>query len=233
MCCPLVGGMAAQQTQVLSSLTRRHGIKVASAVSIEACCLAIGELVGHSSVLSVSRMNNATVVFLDCVDKANELVEQGIVIDGEFISVLPLSMPAKKVIISNVPPFVSDVILTEALSRYGKLVSPIKKIPISSESPLLKHIVSFRRFVYMIIPDDADLDLTLNFRIEDFSYSIFVTTGQAKCFGCRFKGHLIRNCPNKNVEGEKMNEVVQGKENDGKECGTFGRGGEGRSFSRN
>lgn len=70
----------------------------------------------------------------------------------------------------------------------------------------------------MIIPDDADLDLTLNFRIEDFSYSIFVRTGKFKCFGCGNKGHLIRNCPTKNVEGEKSNEVVvQGKENDGKE----------------
>lgn len=121
--------MATQQTQGLNTLTRRHTIKVASAVSIEACCLAVGELVGHSSVLSASRMNNATVVFLDSVEKANELVEQGIVIDGEFISVLPLSMPAKKVIISNVPPFVSDAIITQALLRYGKLVSPIKKDP--------------------------------------------------------------------------------------------------------
>ncbi len=61
----------------------------------------------------------------------------------------------------------------QALSRYGKLVSPIKKIPLRSELPLLKHIVSFRRFVYMIIPEDADLDLTLNFRIDDFSYTFF------------------------------------------------------------
>ncbi len=28
---------------------RRHAIKVASAVSVEVCCLAVGEVVGHSS----------------------------------------------------------------------------------------------------------------------------------------------------------------------------------------
>lgn len=220
MCDPLFGSMSALQTQGLSSLTRRHAIKVASTVSVEKCCLAVGEVVGHASVLSASRMNNATVIFLDSVDKANELVERGIVIDGEFISVLPLSLPAKKVILSNVPPFVSDVFLTQALTRYGKLVSPIKKIPISSESPFLKHVVSFRRFVYMIIPEDADLDLTLNFRIDDFSYAIYVTTGKVKCFGCGITGHLIRNCPNKNTEGEKVEEnatVEQGSEvEDGK-----------------
>lgn len=196
----VLGSMSAQRAQGLSSLTRRHAVKVASAVSVEACCLAVGEVVGLSSVLSASRMNNAIVVFLDSVDKANELVERGIVVDGEFISVLPLSLPAKKVTLSNVPPFVSDEILTQALTRYGKLVSPIKKIPISSQSPLLKHIVSFRRFVYMIIPDDADLDLTLNFRIDDFSYAIFVSTGKVKCLGCGHTGHLVRNCPNKNNE---------------------------------
>lgn len=210
-----LGSMSAQRVQGLCSLTRRHAVKVTSAVSIEDCCLAVGEVVGHSGVLSASRMNNALVVFLDSVEKANELVERGIVVSGEFVSVLPLSLPAKRVTLSNIPPFVSDEILTQALSRYGKLVSPIKKIPISSESPLLKHIVSFRRFVYMVIPDDADLDLSLNFRIEDFSYTIFVTTGKTKCFGCGKIGHLIRNCPNKNNEGEKENEnrmVQQGEE---------------------
>lgn len=202
----VVGSMLAQRVQGLCSLTRRHAVKVASGVNIEDCCLAVGEVVGHSGVLSASRMNNALVVFLDSVEKANELVERGIVISGEFVSVLPLSLPAKRVTLSNVPPFVSDEILTQALSRYGKLVSPIKKIPISSESPLLKHIVSFRRFAYMIIPDDADLDLTLNFRIEDFSYTIFVTTGKTKCFGCGKTGHLIRNCPTKSNVVEKGNE---------------------------
>ncbi len=119
--------MSAQRAQVLCSLTRRHAIKVTSVVSVEDCCLAVGEVIGHLGVLSASRMNNAIVFFLDSVDKANDLVEQGIVIRGEFVSVLPLSLPAKKVTLSNVPPFVSDETLTQALSRYGKLVSPIKK----------------------------------------------------------------------------------------------------------
>ncbi len=72
--------MAAGGSEVLESLTRRHGVKVASAVSIAECCLAAGEVVGFNSVLSAARMNSAIVIFLSTVEKANELVECGLVI---------------------------------------------------------------------------------------------------------------------------------------------------------
>ncbi len=121
-------------------------MKVAAAVSVEDCCLAIGEAIGHESILSASKMNNAAVIFLNTVEKANDLVEGGIVVDGLFTPVLPLSMPSKKVTLSNVPPFISDELLSQSLSRYGKLVSQIKKIPIGSANPLIKHVFSFRRF---------------------------------------------------------------------------------------
>ncbi len=44
--------MTAPRSQVLSKLTRRHGVKVAAAVSVEDCCLAAGEVVGHENIVS-------------------------------------------------------------------------------------------------------------------------------------------------------------------------------------
>ncbi|KAK3568221.1 hypothetical protein QTP86_000214 [Hemibagrus guttatus] len=38
--------------------------------------------------------------------------------------------PVKKVMLSNVPPFISDEAISKELSRYGGMVSPIKKIPL-------------------------------------------------------------------------------------------------------
>ncbi|KAL2080607.1 hypothetical protein ACEWY4_024400 [Coilia grayii] len=189
----------------LRFLTRRHAIKIASNASVETCSLAIGEVVGHENVLSASRMNNAVVCFLKSVDMANDIVENGLVINGEYMSVLPLSTPSKKVILSNVPPFISDEVLCDTLSRYGKIVSPIRKIAIASKSPLLKHVVSFRRSVYMICREE--LDLKLSIKVNDFNYGIYVTTDTMKCLGCGEPGHFLRACPKNQGDSDKNDTV--------------------------
>lgn len=66
----------------------------------------------------------------------------------------------------------------------------------------------------MIIQDDGELDMTLNFRIDNFEYVIFVTTAKSKCFGCGRTGHLIRNCPDK-VSDREANAVNGNTKGDG------------------
>ncbi len=60
---------------------------------------------------------------------------------------------------------------------------------IGCKSPLLKHVVSFRRYVYMILQDNLDeLDLALNFRQDELIMLFFVTTNNMKCFFLRGDG---------------------------------------------
>ncbi len=126
--------------------TNWHAIKLSPAVgcSVEDCSLAVREIVGYESVTSASRMNSAVVIFLDITEKVNQLLESGVVIWGTFTPVLSLVNPAKKVIISNVPQFLKN----EFLARHAQLVSPM--IPISCKSPLLNHVMSFRRQDFMV-----------------------------------------------------------------------------------
>lgn len=88
--------MAAQAGTGLDVLTRRHGVKIVSVASVETCCLGVGEIVGHQNILSASRMNGATVIFLNSVERANEVVARGIIIDEILTPVLPLLLPSKK-----------------------------------------------------------------------------------------------------------------------------------------
>lgn len=110
--------MAAHTGGGLDSLTHRHGVKVVLAGRVGECSLDVADVVGHKCVLAASRMNSA-IVFISTVEKANEVVEKGIKLRGLFTPVLPLSTPAKKVTLANVPAFIKDEMLPKELSCFG------------------------------------------------------------------------------------------------------------------
>lgn len=209
--------MASSERVSLDRLSRRHGIKLApvSNVSVEQCVLAVGEVVGCDSILSASRMNSAVVVFLDTIEKVNSVVQNGVVIQDTFTPIMPLLQPAKKVILSNVPPFIKDELLLAELSRHGKVVSQMKKIPFGCKSPLLKHVVCFRRQVYMVLKKDADeLNVAFKFRVDGFDYVVFVTSEIMKCFRCGKEGHIRGACIEKvndaeTVDNERMGGIAE------------------------
>ncbi len=111
--------------------------------------MVVGELVGFKNILSASRMNKAMVVLLKTEQLVNQLTESGIWIKDMFVPVTPLAALATKVPISNVLPFISNNAITKELTRFGKIASPVRMIPLGCKNAALKHVLSFRRQVLM------------------------------------------------------------------------------------
>lgn len=64
---------------------------------------------------------------------------------GDFLIISLLATPTSRVTISNVPPVIQSDEIKKALTRYGKLASGIKTIPLGCKNAALKHNMSFRR----------------------------------------------------------------------------------------
>lgn len=73
------------------------------------------------------------MIFWNNTDKFSDVVKQGGVI---FTPLLPLVVPAYKITISNVPPFIKNEVLAQEPRLCG-LVSPIIKVSLDFKPPLL------------------------------------------------------------------------------------------------
>ena len=164
-----LSGAAMSALQGLERLTRRHAVKLQPTVtcSVEECSLAVGQVVDYDKVKSASRMSSGVVIFLESVEIVNEVVERGVVINDTLTHVYPLVNPAKKVTLSNVPPFIRNEVLATDLARHGQLVSPIKMVNLGCKSQQLKHVLSHRRQVFMIPKNNADeLNIAFKYKID-------------------------------------------------------------------
>ena len=78
----------------------------------------------------------------------------------------------------------------------GRLFSPVNKIMSGCKSQLLKHVVSHRRQLYMILNKrNEELNLRFIVKVDDYEYVIFATSSVMKCFACGEEGHAVRACP--------------------------------------
>lgn len=208
--------MASVSVQGTPSLSLRNGCKCVPepGVTVEELLLVIGEQVGFENIISASRMNKAVVIFLKSDSLVNQLTVSGMWVKEKFVSITPLSAPATKIIISNVPPFIPNEILTKELQRFGKIASPVRMIPLGCRNNALKHVLSFRRQVLMFL-SSQDRNLEVSFRVNhmDNSYMVYASTESLKCFECGELGHKRFACPHKDDQRASTSDVISGDVN--------------------
>ena len=79
------------------------------------------------------------------------MVEKGLVLDsGLFLMAYPVDTPARKVTISNIPPFLKGELIAVALAKYGTIVLQMLRILLGIKHNNAKHVMSFRS-IYMVL----------------------------------------------------------------------------------
>lgn len=107
------------------------------------------------------------------------------------------------------PPFISNESLERLLNRYGKIVMPIKIIPLGVKNPGLKHIMSFRRQTAIILNAELQhLDISAKLTLAGKDYTIFISTESMKCFSCGVYGHTKLRCTNNRMTNQNINPNV-------------------------
>lgn len=206
--------MAAAHAQGTPTLSLRNGCRCVpeSGVTVEDLLLIIGQKIGFENIVSASRMNKAVVVFLKSELLVNELTVSGIWVKETYVPVTPLSAPATKVTVSNIPPFISNEAIVKELVRFGKIASPVKAVPLGCKDAALKHVLSFRRHVYMFL-NSPERTLEVSFRVThgDNSFMVYASTESLKCFICGDLGHKRFTCPRRD---EQRASTSRGDEND-------------------
>jgi len=196
--------MAAARSQhdaAFEVLTRKNALICVppNGVLTEEIVLAVGDVIGIEHVRAASRMNQKVVVFVSDVRLVHDVVSSGLTThSGHFVMASPMDVPAIKIIVSNVPPFVSNQQLVSVLSRYGKIVSKISMIPLGCRHDKAKHVMSFRRQLYMVLPDrgeETSLKVSFKIKIDNYDYQVYASSATLTCFLCGAFGHLKRFCP--------------------------------------
>ncbi|KAI2647814.1 Transposon TX1 uncharacterized 82 kDa protein [Labeo rohita] len=194
-----------------SALSLRHGCRCVpdEGVTVEDLLVVIGEQLGFENIVSASRMYKAIVVFLKSEALVNQLTVSGVWVKESFVPVTPLSAPATKITVSNVPPFISNDAIIKELGRFGKIASPMKFIPLGCKNASLKHVLSFRRQVFMFLTSPTrTLDVSFRVGHSDRSYLVYASNESLKCFICGDVGHKKFVCPRKN---EQQPSTTQGE----------------------
>lgn len=158
----------------------------------------IGKLVEPKNILAASRLSNQRIcLYLTSKIIVDNLLEKttSLKIKGQITNIRRLITPSKKIVLSNVCPTIPNNIIEKELLKVGlKITSPIYFIRMGLPLPEYSHIISFRRYTYIIPNDNEQIPETILVNYDGDEYRIFIQSDYLKCYRCNKLGHIASNC---------------------------------------
>lgn len=169
---------------------------------------AIGIIIQPQNILFASKIAKnriqlclADKKFVPHITDSNEFL----MIKDKKVFIRPLTSKYKRIILSNVSPFISnkhiEFILDQLQVTRNSKVSYVKA---SLDIPEFKHIYSHRRQVYVKNEDIEKIPKVIRLNFDDTEYYIYSSTDVLKCFLCNTEGHTAKNCVTNLVESDEQ-----------------------------
>ncbi|UYV64726.1 hypothetical protein LAZ67_3001786 [Cordylochernes scorpioides] len=155
---------------------------------------AVEELVGGAgNVLQVMKMDGHMLVGLSTKALAERLLRDGLEIGHTHLRAFPFKKRAERITVANLPFFVDDAAVIEALKPYGD---------VSSNAPIRLRAGRYtftdgRREVFILLKEGFTLEkipTRVVIRNKGNVLSAFISYG-VKCSRCGRQGHRKANCP--------------------------------------
>lgn len=180
--------------------SRKNAIILENAqnVSQDQCLRAVADVIGGVNIHYCSRLSGGRI----CLYLTNEshvekmCQERGVIINSEFITCRRYMSEAKKFVISNCPPELSDDGLSEVMKPYGRIVSAPTRLRVTTAHEDLRHVKTWRRTIFMMIPSDAPEvpPRILITSADGLKQTLYIEKDDLFCTHCKVPGHSIDKC---------------------------------------
>ncbi|UYV79485.1 NMUR1 [Cordylochernes scorpioides] len=148
---------------------------------------------GTAGVVQVSKVNGHQLLGLANRGLAERLINNGLEVEGTLLRAFPFRKRAERITVSNLPFFVEDSAIINALRPFGRITSIAPKM--MKAGPYT--YTDGRREAFIVLHEGMTterLPTRLNITIKGEAWPAYLSTG-IKCSRCHGQGHRRANCP--------------------------------------
>ncbi|KAI5702779.1 hypothetical protein M8J76_014334 [Diaphorina citri] len=166
-------------------------------IHVDKYFVAVGEIIGFKNIIFGGKSGQRMVMHLVSEDLVDSFVDSHdhVIVNGEPLPVKKMVNPGFKVIFNHVNPSVPNDLLLQAISKYGRPISPITYVNTGLRDERLRHIYTYKRQVFVDNKDAIPNSIQVSLGSE--LNTIYLTIDSLKCYSCGLEGHPIKICPTK------------------------------------